>query len=458
MTSSEAANKPTATAAKPPPITTPAVPAPIRRCWCGKALPRRCPVVQDEGPWWLCSFVFHLVLVCSLALIGAQAVAERSSSEAPSFEEAKVEDGSDAPKEIERFEVGETPEDPTELSTDTLTLEKPAQMAQEREVQRRQPEFHEHGRRHGRRPATSRTSAASAGSTSRDSAPARPSRARRRGRGRGQPAPIPAAAATAGASADAAPAAARPCWPAAAAPGNRSGPWPPRSNWLARHQVARRQLEPGRLTRPAARTPRAPARHEPATSAAATAPWPAAVPGRRTNARDQGPVQADHRRRHLLSCRATSRPTAICAWHGHHVRPRPGRHRPVRMLRHDRRQARAARGPGGIELHRRGQDPRGGGWRYDPRKPGDTSVTGWQVMALKSGQMADLNVSPARLREGQEVPRFRGGVGATRPPATAATSAIPTGQRRRQDQPGHARPRSVCSATNIWACRGPIRR
>src|SRR5262249_9130141 len=43
------------------------------------------------------------------------------------------------------------------------------------------------------------------------------------------------------------------------------------------------------------------------------------------------------------------------------------------------------------------QDPNGGGWRYHPREPGDTSVVGWQVMALKSGQMAGLNVPSATL-------------------------------------------------------------
>ncbi len=40
------------------------------------------------------------------------------------------------------------------------------------------------------------------------------------------------------------------------------------------------------------------------------------------------------------------------------------------------------------------QDPVGGGWRYTPRQPGDTSVVGWQLMALKSGHMAYLKVPP----------------------------------------------------------------
>jgi Squalene-hopene cyclase C-terminal domain len=38
------------------------------------------------------------------------------------------------------------------------------------------------------------------------------------------------------------------------------------------------------------------------------------------------------------------------------------------------------------------QDKRGGGWRYHHGDPGDTTVTGWQVMALKSAEAAGLNV------------------------------------------------------------------
>jgi hypothetical protein len=38
------------------------------------------------------------------------------------------------------------------------------------------------------------------------------------------------------------------------------------------------------------------------------------------------------------------------------------------------------------------QDPVGGGWRYNPKQAGDTSAVGWQLMALKSGHMAYLQV------------------------------------------------------------------
>ena len=44
------------------------------------------------------------------------------------------------------------------------------------------------------------------------------------------------------------------------------------------------------------------------------------------------------------------------------------------------------------------QDPVGGGWRYTPHQPGDTSVLGWQLMALKSAHMAYLNVPPKTIK------------------------------------------------------------
>lgn len=48
------------------------------------------------------------------------------------------------------------------------------------------------------------------------------------------------------------------------------------------------------------------------------------------------------------------------------------------------------------------QDPRGGGWRYAPKMPGDTSAVGWQLMALKSGNMAYLQVNPLVIKKAVE--------------------------------------------------------
>jgi hypothetical protein len=45
------------------------------------------------------------------------------------------------------------------------------------------------------------------------------------------------------------------------------------------------------------------------------------------------------------------------------------------------------------------QDPVGGGWRYTPKQPGDTSAVAWQLVALKSANLAYLRVHPPVIKK-----------------------------------------------------------
>jgi hypothetical protein len=45
------------------------------------------------------------------------------------------------------------------------------------------------------------------------------------------------------------------------------------------------------------------------------------------------------------------------------------------------------------------QDPIRGGWRYQPRMKGDTSVSGWQLAALNAAQAALLHVPPEAVKK-----------------------------------------------------------
>lgn len=49
---------------------------------------------------------------------------------------------------------------------------------------------------------------------------------------------------------------------------------------------------------------------------------------------------------------------------------------------------------GAVNFIAAAQDPTNGGWRYQVRSAGDTSVTGWQIDALRSAQKAGLNIDP----------------------------------------------------------------
>lgn len=75
------------------------------------------------------------------------------------------------------------------------------------------------------------------------------------------------------------------------------------------------------------------------------------------------------------------------------------------------------------------QDPVGGGWRYQPRQPGDTSVLGWQLSALRAADLAGLEVPQETFRRAlaflQSVQSETGlGYGYTQPGMGQATTVI----------------------------------
>lgn len=82
-----------------------------------------------------------------------------------------------------------------------------------------------------------------------------------------------------------------------------------------------------------------------------------------------------------------------------------------------------------VRFIEKAQDPVGGGWRYKPRDPGDTSVVGWQVMALQSAKAGRVSVSTRVLRSVREFLRSASGDqdGSTykyTPASPAATNAM----------------------------------
>lgn len=71
----------------------------------------------------------------------------------------------------------------------------------------------------------------------------------------------------------------------------------------------------------------------------------------------------------------------------------------------------------GVRFTLNAQHPTTGGWRYQPGDRGDTSQFGWQVMSLRTAQLAGIEV-PAQTRTGML--RFLQSVSSTRQPGLAS--------------------------------------
>jgi hypothetical protein len=348
--------------------------------------------VEEEGPWWLCSFVFHMVLVCSLALFGSSAVVA-VVSDAPSFDEAKVDNVTEAPK-VEHFELGETPEEPTELNTETLTMEPPGSIAQEEKKYDDNPVFMEGGGMsrglvtnqpnlggiggfeiRGIGPGPAIRGKGGVGESLGDGRPgfggrSQGSRKKMLGGGGGT---RQSERAVAGAL-----------------------------NWLARHQSPDGSWSlsgfTARCKDKTCTSPGTGGSLEIAGTAFGLLPFLGAG---QTHESSGGPYKKailagihyliGHQKPDGSFAGSTTMydhglaSIALCECFG---------------MTGDEKIKKTAQAA--LDYIALAQDPNGGGWRYIPQQPGDTSVTGWQVMALKSGQMAYLNVNPLILEKAKQ--------------------------------------------------------
>jgi len=353
---------------------------------------------QEEGPWWLCSFVFHMLLVCSLALISTKAI-EAVTDEAPSFDEAKVDKNKEPPKEMERFEVGDTPYDPTELSTDTLTLEKPATLAVEAEYNDDSTVFEHKGG--GMMAASDQPNLGGLGGFDVKAIGPGPVV-----RGKGGVGVGVGTGKNPGSGGDG--------WGfggrgsgsrkamLASGGGTRASERAVAAAllWLAKHQSPNGSWSLKGYNahcKDATCTGPGNGDHDSGATAMGLLPFLAAGQTHESKGPYQRNIQAgiywmlgaqkpngDLRAGSSMYSHGLAS-IALCECYG---------------MTGDKRVGLAAQKA--LDFIVEAQDKAGGGWRYNPGQAGDTSVVGWQIMALKSGQMAYLNVNPAVFEKAKE--------------------------------------------------------
>jgi len=77
--------------------------------------------IKTNGVWWATSATAHMVVLSAILLLMGT-VAQKIAHEAPAFEAVKPDTEIAESPPIESFEVGDTPEEPTELNDDTLAM------------------------------------------------------------------------------------------------------------------------------------------------------------------------------------------------------------------------------------------------------------------------------------------------------------------------------------------------
>lgn len=342
--------------------------------------------IVTRGPWWLTSVTVHGLILISMAFIVV--ATPKREGQAPAFE-AKVDTALPDP-DLERFDVGETPLEPTELNTETLSLTDAPQMAQEEQINTTEADpFVEAG---GGR-ADSAAAEALGGLGGFSVVATGPGAALKGpggvgggvgtgthpgsggggtgfgGRGSGvRKAMVGSYGGTKGSERAVAAA----------------------LNWFARHQMPDGSWSLGgypKVCRDPSCTCPGSENADVAATAMALLPFLAAGQTHKT----KGPYQKTiygglsyllRQQKKDGDLQGTGRMYAhglatitLCEAYG---------------LSHDSELGYAAQAA--VNFIANAQNPETGGWHYAPRGVGDTSVVGWQVMGLKSGQMAGLSV------------------------------------------------------------------
>jgi hypothetical protein len=356
--------------------------------------------VEGDGLWWFSSFVFHMVLVCSLAFTGSKVV-ERIVNEAPSFEQVSYPSPTDVPQNVEPFEVGTTPEDPSELSVDTLTLEPPGQMIpaeKSYDDKSAVPDVPDTNAGGGMAAASNEPNLGGLGGFDVKSLGPGPAIRGKGGVGIGV-----GSGTRPGTGGDEFGFAGRNAARRKAMLGSGGGTKQSERavaaalNWLARHQMPDGSWSIRSFnSRCKGATCTGPGMLDFTSAGTAFGLLPFLAAGQTPDSR--GPYRKNVQ--------------AGIAWLIHNQKPNGDLRTNGNMYAHglaaialcecygmtgNKLVGRAAQGA--LNFIAESQDPGGGGWRYDPRERGDTSVVGWQVMALKSGQMAYLKVDAAVLEK-----------------------------------------------------------
>jgi hypothetical protein len=328
-------------------------------------------------------------------LIGGKVV-EKMAGDAPAFEEAKVDPATEAPPKVERFEVGETPEDPTELNTNTLTLEKPAQLAREAEFNDQSEHFEHRG---GGMPSDSKQpNVGGLGGFDIEATGAGPAVRGKGGVGIGIGTGTHPGSGGSGFGFGSRGSGSRKAMLGSGGGTKQSERAVAGAlNWLARHQQSDGSWSlSGYKSRCKDGTCSGPGTLIGDRSAAATAlgllPFLAAGQTHES----KGPYRQTIARgiRFLISNEKANgdlriggdmydqglATIALCECYG------------MSNAKDVKKAAQAA-----LNFIMAAQNSQDGGWRYQPMQKGDMSVTGWVVMALKSGQMAYLSVLPSTL-------------------------------------------------------------